>query len=136
MFNIKKVLVLTFALALTMGVSFADDAVFSGNNSSQEINLKPVSSTPAPVQTQAVDVNTTNSPSLSSEKFKSAVNNLDSAQVDIREQLASCKTLLEQKEAEVTVKKSELSALKKEYRALQRKMKNVDKMKKMLNENI
>ena len=54
----------------------------------------------------------------------------------MREQLATYKTLVEQKEIEVNNHKAELKKKKKEYSSLQKKMKNIEKMKKMLNSNI
>ncbi len=130
--TIKNFLVLALAVTFSFGASFAADAVFDSNsNTVQEVEIKP-SNTAAEVNA----VNKGAAETLSNEKFKSAVNNLDSAQVDIREQLATYKTLVEQKQLDVNNKKAELSKLKKEYSALQKKMKNVEKMKKMLNESI
>ncbi len=135
MYTIKRFFALTLAAVLTSGIVMAQDAVFS-EAPVQNVNIQPVSNTS--VEAKVVDtVNTqTATESLSNEKFKSAVNNLESAQVDVREQLATYKTLVADKEVEVANQKAELAKLKKEYNALQKKMNNIEKMKKMLNENV
>ncbi len=56
--------------------------------------------------------------------------------MDIREHLATYKTLVDEKTIEVANQKAELARLKNEYRALQKKMNNIEKMKKLLNNNI
>jgi len=131
--TIRNFLVLALAMAFSFGTSFAADAVFDSNSKTvQEVEIEPSN---APAEVNAVNTQGSTE-TLSNEKFKSAVNNLDSAQVDIREQLATYKTLVEQKQLDVNNKKAELSKLKKEYSALQKKMKNIEKMKKMLNDSI
>ncbi len=135
MYTIKRFFVLTLFAMLTAGAAMAEDAVFS-EAPVQNANIQPAADTS--VEAKVVEaVNTeTATESLSNEKFKSAVNNLESAQVDVREQLATYKTLVADKEVEVANKKAELSKLKKEYSALQKKMDNIEKMKKLLNSNI
>lgn len=132
----KKISVLTFALVMYTAAAFADDAVFS---STETINPAPVAapakSTPE-LSGEVHAVENASSGSLSNEKFKSAVNNLESAQVDVREQLSAYKAKVDEKTIEVSNQKAELASLKKQYKALQKKMKNIDKMKKMLNDNI
>lgn len=139
MLNIKKCVLAGLMFCLGFASVLADEAVFSDNAQTETINVQPVSETKietnvAP-ETDAVDVKKVNE-SLSNEKFKSAVNNLESAEVDVREQLSNYKSQVDAKIIEVNTRKSELSTLKKEYKALQKKMKNIDKMKKMLNDNI
>ena len=113
----------------------ADDAVFSNNAPTQNVELQPANSSVKAEIVNAVN-NETPTQSLSNEKFKSAVNNIESAQVDIREQLASYKVLVDDQTLKVANEKTELARLKREYRALQKKMNNIEKMKKLLNNNI
>ncbi len=134
MYAIKRFFMIALISISCAGVSMAQDAVFSAG-ATQNVEIQPVNSTEKTETVNAVN-NQVQGQSLSNEKFKSAVNNLESAQVDVREQLASYKTLVENKELEVANQKAELSKLKKEYKALQNKMNNIEKMKKMLNENI
>ncbi len=135
-----NLLLLAVFFGLTTSVTLADDAVFNGQQNQtavQEVNIKPAEARTVPQNAEVEAVNTQSpSDTLSNEKFKSAVNNLESAQVDVREQLATYKALVEQKELDVNNRKAELSKLKREYSALQKKMKNIEKMKKMLNNNI
>ncbi len=132
--TIKKFAVLMAVVSLGFGASFAEDAVFDSKTQTavQEVNIKPVAEN---AEVKAVNTQSA-AETLSNEKFKSAVNNLESAQVDVREKLATYKTLVEEKELDVSNRKAELSKLKKEYSALQKKMRNIEKMKKMLNDNI
>lgn len=131
---LKCITATAFMCAFSIIPVSADEAVFS-NNTTETINVQPVSN-PEPVsEVDAVNTKPV-SESLSNEKFKSAVNNLESAQVDVREQLSVCKTKVDEKTIEVNTKKTELSVLKKEYKTLQKKLKNIDKMKQMLNNNI
>ena len=112
---IRKFIVLAAILSFGFAASYANDAVFTSETKSvQEVNIKPASDA---AEVNAVNTQST-SETLSNEKFKSAVNNLESAQVDVREQLATYKTLVEQKEIEVNNHKAELSKLKKEYSSL------------------
>ncbi len=131
----KALLLLAFVFNYCSGAVMADEAVFS-DNTAETINVQPVpEEKPLTGEVNATETKPV-SESLSNEKFKSAVNNLESAQVDVREQLSVCKTKVDEKTIEVSTKKAELSTLKKEYRMLQKKMKNIDKMKRMLNSNI
>ena len=92
---IRKFIVLAAILSFGFAASYANDAVFTSETKSvQEVNIKPASDA---AEVNAVNTQST-SETLSNEKFKSAVNNLESAQVDVREQLATYKTLVEQKE--------------------------------------
>jgi len=138
MYSIKRFFALCLISFLTIGASMAEDAVFSEAPAQniQNVNIEPA--TDASVKAEVVNaVNTeTSGQSLSNEKFKSAVNNIESAQVDVREQLAAYKALVDEKTTEVAQKKAELSKLKSEYRALQKKMDSIEKMKKLLNDNI
>lgn len=140
MFNtIKKMMVFAAVLSFGFGASYAEDAVFGGQQKARilEMNAKSLDAKTVSQNSEIEAVNVRPvSETLSNEKFKSAVNNLESAQVDVREQLATYKTLVDQKQIEVNNKKTELSKLKREYFALQRKMRNIEKMKKMLNNNI
>lgn len=135
MYTIKRFLVLTLVSFLTLSAAMADDAVFSNNAPTQNVELQPANSSVKAEIVNAVN-NETPTQSLSNEKFKSAVNNIESAQVDIREQLASYKVLVDDQTLKVANEKTELARLKREYRALQKKMNNIEKMKKLLNNNI
>lgn len=137
MYAIKRFFVLTLVSFLTLGAAMANDAVFSDNVQAptQNVELQPANSSVKGEIVNAVN-NETQTQSLSNEKFKSAVNNIESAQVDIREQLASYKVLVDDQTLKVANEKAELAKLKREYKALQKKMNNIEKMKKILNENI
>jgi len=137
MYSIKRCFTLCLISLFTFGSAMAQDAVFQSSEAPvQSVNVQPAADTT--VKAEVVEaVNTqTSSQSVSNENFKNAVNNLESAQVDIREHLATYKTLVDEKTIEVANQKAELARLKNEYRALQKKMNNIEKMKKLLNNNI
>lgn len=134
--SFKTVLLAAFSIAVFNYLpAMADDGANPVFGSEAEtVELKPAQET---ISGEVSATETKDAPStFSNEKFKNAVDNIESAQVDLREQLASCKTKVDAKIEEVNTKKAELSSLKKEYKALQKKMKNSEKMKKMINDNI
>ena len=65
-----------------------------------------------------------------------AINNLDNAQVEIREQVASYSVLMEQSKAQYELKKDEYKAYKKQYNALKKKMRSIERSKEMIQGNI
>lgn len=125
--------------------AFAEDAVFS-NKETEQFNLQPLNYSTVPVvtskeadtkssvyqttQTKAADSE------LSNQNFLNAINNLDNAQVEIREQLASYSALMAQAKTNYEAKRDEYKSYKKQYNALKKKLNNVEKSKKMIQGNV
>ncbi len=131
---------------------FASDAIFS-NSETETFNLLPSgynskpfvttnstiisSNTMAPtpsvstnLQTKAQDSN------LSDKNFINAVNNLDTAQVELREQLTSYSALMAQAKQDYINKKEQYNSYKKQYNALKKKNRQIEKSKKIIQGNI
>lgn len=128
----KKYAIFACAALLLSLPALADEPVFSQSGEVQKIDPAPVSSN----SLDAVNVQKPGASSLSDQNFKSAINSLDTAQVEVREQLATYMSLMEQTKTEYEAKKAQYNQYKKEYNAIKKKMKNIDKMKKMLNDNL
>ena len=96
MYAIKRFFVLTLVSFLTLGAAMANDAVLSDNVQAptQNVELQPANSSVKGEIVNAVN-NETQTQSLSNEKFKSAVNNIESAQLDIMLLLASYNVLVD-----------------------------------------
>ncbi|MBE7708783.1 MAG: hypothetical protein E7Z88_08785 [Cyanobacteria bacterium SIG27] len=134
----NKFLVCLLAGLMTTTTTFALDAVFDSMDKATEVKLAPAikSSTPS-TNTQAVkNVNSVYSTSIKEQKFNSALVNLDDAQVELRQELAT--TTAKYNEAVIEKNKmiANCKALKKEIREINKKMKNVDKSKKIINKNL
>ncbi len=130
--------------------AFAQDTIFT-NSDSEQFDLQPLNYHTETANSSADSIpvyksnsNSTNVPlvekaknsDLSNQNFKSAVNNLDNAQVEIREQLASYSQLMTQSKASYEAKKDEYRAYKKQYNTLKRKMNKIEKSKKIIQDNI
>lgn len=127
---------------------FAQDAVFS-NSETEQFNLQPLNYTTKPVVTakenipvvksSALNAVQTSAPvnsDLSDQNFLNAINNLDNAQVEIREQLASYSALMAQAKTNYEAKKDEYNTYKKQYNALKKKMRSVERTKKLIQNNV
>ena len=131
----KKTLLLTTLSVLLFQSVLADENVFDSMDKAIEVKLAPsITSNNANATTNVNSVS--RSTSLKEEKFNSALDNLDDAQVELRQELAETTSkynvaLIEKEKAVQNCK-----ALKKEIRDINKKMKNVDKSKKIINKNL
>ena len=123
--------------------AFAQDAVFS-DSETQQFNLQPldystkpvVNSSEVPVIKSSAKPAVAAQTDVSNTNFLNAINNLDNAQVELREQMASYNALMEQSKAEYQLKKDEYKAYKKQYNAIKKKMRKVERSKNMIQDNI
>ncbi|MCD8025007.1 MAG: hypothetical protein LUE64_05685 [Candidatus Gastranaerophilales bacterium] len=116
--------------------SIAQDTVFS-NSDSEQFNLQPLNySTKTITSSSSSSALKSTSNTLSDKNFKNAINNLDTAEVEIREQLANYSALMAQSKTNYESKRGEYRTYKKQYNALKRKMRNVEKSKKLIQNNI
>lgn len=137
----KNILPLALAAIVTIVPACAEDAVFT-NSDTQQMNLQPLTYTSVPVvksseasaQTKAVVPSSENQ--VSNQNFLNAINNLDNAQVEIREQMAAISALMAQSKTAYEAKKEEYNAYKKQYNQLKNKMKSVEKSKTLIQENV
>ena len=135
----KKVYMLAFSLFMISGMTFGATTAFDSMDKAVEVKLSP------PIKTQSTTTanKTTTTPTTSAssgniqvQKYNNALVNLDDAQVELRQELATITAkyndaLIEKEKATQNCKN-----LKKEIKAINKKMKNVDKSKKMINANL
>ena len=140
----KNILPLFIIAAIVAAPVYAEDAVFS-NSETQQLNLQPLSYTSVPVvksseaglSTQApANSTSTTQNAVSNQNFLDAINNLDNAQVEIREQMAAVSALMAQSKTAYEAKKDEYNTYKKQYKELKSKMKSVEKSKTLIQENV
>ena len=130
-----KNIIFAFTLFLSSSLVLASDTVFDSMDKAIEVKLAPAINTTTNNATTNVN-STYRSITIKEQKFNNALNNLDDAQVELRQELSSITTkyniALEEKERATETCK----ALKQEIKAINKKMKNIDKSKKIINSNL
>ena len=128
-----------FAVSVAMIMSatsvFALDAVFDSMDKAQEVKLAPAIKTNTTQATTNVN-SVYKTTSIKEQKFNSALVNLDDAQVELRQELATTTAKYNDAVTEKNKMIANCKALKKEMRAINKKMRNVEKSKKMINKNL
>ncbi len=130
----KKIIISTaiFALATT----FANAEVFDSMDSAVEVKLAPAISTPQTNSAKTEEVSVYTNTSLQTQKFNSALTNLDDALVELRQDLAQTTEKYNAALVEKQTAIQNCKAIKKEINAINKKMKNIDKSKKIINKNL
>lgn len=135
----KNILPLLFVALFTTIPAYCEDAVFT-NNDTQQLNLQPLSYDSVPVvkssEASSKTISTPAQSPVSNQNFLNAINNLDNAQVEIREQMAAVNALMAQSKTAYEAKRDEYKAYKKQYNQLKSKMKSVEKSKNLIQENV
>lgn len=133
----NKFFAVTVAMVMSATSVFALDAVFDSMDKAQEVKLAPAiktNTTQATTNVNSVYKSTTSS--IKEQKFNSALVNLDDAQVELRQELATTTAKYNDAVNEKNKMIANCKALKKEMRAINKKMRNVEKSKKMINKNL
>lgn len=131
----KKISIFILLTFIISQGAFALDSVFDSMDSATEVKLAPaITSTQNTNETKVNAVYQTTS--IKEEKFNSALVNLDDAQVELRQELATTTAkyndaLNEKKKAIQNCKN-----IKKEINEINKKMRNVEKSKKIINKNL
>ena len=131
----KKILVYTFVLFMTLQATYAMDTVFDSMDKATEVKLQPAVNTTKTSTTTNVN-STYRATTLKEQKFNNALVNLDDAQVELRQELAVVTSKYNEALNEKKRVTANCKALKKEIKAINKKMKNVDLSKKMINKNL
>ncbi|MBR3604933.1 MAG: hypothetical protein IKL52_02770 [Candidatus Gastranaerophilales bacterium] len=133
----NKFFAVTVAMVMSATSVFALDAVFDSMDKAQEVKLAPAIKTTATQATTNVNsVYQSTTSSIKEQKFNSALVNLDDAQVELRQELATTTAKYNDAVTEKNKMVANCKALKKEIRAINKKMKNVEKSKKIINKNL
>lgn len=137
----KKILVYSFAISLMTTNVFALDTVFDSMDKATEVKLAPsisssTASTASKSSNSQAQTGTVYKSTIKEEKFNSALVNLDDAQVELRQELATLTA--KYNDALIEKEKSILNCknIKAEIKQINVKMKNVEKSKKMINKNL
>lgn len=131
----KKLLISTLVLGLTTTFAMAD-SVFDSMEKPVEVKLAPAIKTETQTQSAVKNVNSVYHSTIKEQKFNSALVNLDDAQVELRQELATTTAKYNEALNEKNKMVANCKALKKEMREINKKMKNVEKSKKMINKNL
>lgn len=130
----KKFLISAVLLSLT-SVAMADN-VFDSMDKPTEVKLAPAIKTAPQTETAVKNVNSVYHSTIKEQKFNSALVNLDDAQVELRQELATTTAKYNEAVNEKNKMVANCKALKKEIKDINKKMKNVEKSKKMINKNL
>ena len=115
--------------------AFGAATAFDSMDKAVEVKLAPA------IKTQNTTAATTNKTTVKSDniqvqKFNNALVNLDDAQVELRQDLATATAKYNEALAEKEKATLNCKNLKNEIKAINKKMKNIDKSKKMINANL
>ena len=130
----KKV-VLTLGLILAVsGMAFADGNAFTPlnfNDTSYGTTKTTVSNAPSTPAASTLDGD-----AVGNGNIQNAIQQLDNAQIDIRDDLLNCKTKYADVDAQYKLIKTERAALKKQVRSIERRIKDIDKAKEKIRKNM
>lgn len=133
----NKIIISALALVLSAQGVFALDTVFDSMDKAQEVKLAPaIKTTSTTSNTQTTNVNSVYRSTIKEQKFNTALVNLDDAQVELRQELATTTSKYNEALNEKNKMIANCKALKKEIKEINKKMKNVEKSKKMINKNL
>lgn len=129
----KKFLICALTLGLSSTVVMADN-VFDSMDKATEVKLAPAIKTVDTKET--TNVNSIYHSTIKEQKFNSALVNLDDAQVELRQELATTTAKYNEAVNEKNKMVAHCKELKKEINAINKKMRNVEKSKKIINKNL
>lgn len=131
----KKLLISAILLGLSTTMVLADN-VFDSMDKATEVKLAPAIKTTTTNESSVKNVNSIYHSTIKEQKFNSALVNLDDAQVELRQELATTTAKYNEAVIEKNKMVANCKSLKKEMREINKKMKNVEKSKKMINKNL
>ena len=137
-----KRIVLTMAMFATMtGIAMADGNAFTplNFNDTQYGNPAPTSTTAATSTAKKAATQAASSvegDAVGNGNIQNAILQLDTAQVDIRNDLLNCKTKYADVDAQYKLIKTERQALKKQVKTVEKRIKEIDKAKEKIRKNM
>ena len=131
-----KRIVLTFGLIFAVsGMAFADGNAFTPLNFN-DTSYGTTKTTTVSNSTQAASASTLDGDAIGNGNIQNAIQQLDNAQIDIRNDLLNCKTKFADVDAQYKLVKSQRAALKKQIRSIERRIKDLDKAKEKIRKNM
>lgn len=132
----NKIVFATLAIIISFQGAYALDNVFDSMDKATEVKLAPAIKTTSTSESSVKNVNSVYHSTIKEQKFNSALVNLDDAQVELRQELATTTAKYNEAVNEKNKMVANCKALKNEIKDINKKMKNVEKSKKMINKNL
>ncbi len=127
-------------LVLALGLCFAlHGAVFADGNAFTPLDFNDTAYGSATTTATKPAVSYTSSAdgdAVGNGNIQNAIQQLDNAQVDIRNDLLNCKTKYADVDAQYKLIKTERKALKKQVNAIEKRIKEIDKAKEKIRKNM
>ena len=118
-------------IILTLSVMLACQAAFADGNAFTPLNFDDTSYTPvySTSSVQAPDA-------TGNESMQSAIQKLDSAQIEVRNELLNYKTQYADIDAQYTAYKAQRKAMKAQIRSVERRIRQIDSAKEKIRKNM
>ena len=126
----KKIFLTLGIMIAVSGVVMADGNAFTPLNFNDTQFGNPKTSATTKV------TNSSDPEAIGNSNIQNAIQQLDNAQVDIRNELLNCKTKFADVDAQYKLIKSERNALKKQVRSVEKRIKEIDKAKEKIRKNM
>ena len=129
-----KKLVLTLGIVFAVsGLAYADGNAFTPLNFNDTQYGAPAAQSASLTSSSS---NTMETEAVGNGNIQNAIQQLDNAQIDIRNDLLNCKTKFADVDAQYKLIKTERNALKKQIRSIERRIKDIDKAKEKIRKNM
>ena len=125
----KKIVLTLSVLYAFSGLAFADGNAFT------PLNFNDTSYGNAPTAKGAVNV-VSDVEAVGNGNIQNAIQQLDNAQIDIRNDLLNVKTKYADVDAQYKLIKTERASLKKQVRSVEKRIKEIDKAKEKIRKNM
>lgn len=131
----KKIILSLFIVALTSGIVLADGNAFTPLNfDDTEYGTTQQSNTTVVKNTNSYD--DIDLEAIGNNNIQNAIQQLDNAQMDIRNDLLNLKTKYADVDAQFKLIKNERNALKKQIGSIERRIKDIDRAKERIRQNM
>ena len=129
----KKMFLTLGVLCAVSGIVYADGNAFTPLNFN-DTSYGTVS--PAKNATNTAKIAATETEAVGNGNIQNAIQQLDNAQIDIRNELLNVKTKYADIDAQYKLIKTERASLKKQVNAVERRIKEIDKAKEKIRKNM
>ena len=127
-------------LVLALGLCFAlHGAAFADGNAFTPLNFNDTaygSATTTSTAKSAATYSSAEGEAIGNGNIQNAIQQLDNAQVDIRNDLLNCKTKYADIDVQYKLVKTERKALKKQVNSIEKRIKEIDKAKEKIRKNM
>ncbi|MBE7706200.1 MAG: hypothetical protein E7Z91_03025 [Cyanobacteria bacterium SIG30] len=135
----KNLIALSLLLSLTISYGYCESTVFDSYTTDaqeiQKIDISPVKTNVGEKIEGNVAQTSQKMGQIQNENFEAAIQSLDAAQVEIRDELAQYTQKYNDAKARYDIAKEECKALKKQINAIKRKIKHIERTKNNISKN-